>query len=393
MRSNVDLSAMLGIISRLPSHVVMREASDPNRVNYRYRQLVQEMAKIVQSIGPPRGSSSPIGRLPTEILIQIFLYCIPEDANWTPAPDLAPMQLTAVCLRWREIAVNMPNLWRRLRLEIGHGDWQQRAFCYDSYLKRSQGRQLSLTLECENNNWTELRSLLHPYAYQISSLHVGLFSGASSFPLVLADFSGLEELAIYTDGSGPVPAVPAVAHIAHSITHLPPNMRSLRLLDTRFDFQVLSSLNSSSWAGLTNLEIVVEGLVSLPCLLRLCPNLSSLTIIGKFMAALEASGNLAHTKLQSLRISGDLPMNTIFFGLLGLFDKVTLPNLRIVEVRNIGRWVHGEFKALITRSQCPLESLIFGGGVRTTPQQLAEYVTLFPSLKLVIDPTRSSVSE
>src|SRR5271163_3010706 len=110
----------------------MREASDPNHVNYRYWQLVEEMAKIVQSIGPPRGSSSPIGRLPTEILIQIFLYCIPEDANWTPAPYLAPMQLTAVCRRWREIAVNMPNLWRRLRLEIGHGDWQQRAFCYDS---------------------------------------------------------------------------------------------------------------------------------------------------------------------------------------------------------------------------------------------------------------------
>ncbi|KAG1816230.1 hypothetical protein EV424DRAFT_1075805 [Suillus variegatus] len=389
MKYNTDSSAISGTISRLQSRVVMYEASNPNHVNYRYWQLVQEMAKIVQSIGPPRGSSSPIGRLPTEILAEIFLYCIPEDANWAPAPDLAPMQLTAVCRRWREIAVNMPNLWRRLRLELGHGDWQQRAFCYDSYLKRSRGRQLSLTLECNNNKWTELRSLLQTYVAQISSLHVGLSSGTSSFPLVAADFGGLEELVIYTVGSHPVPAV--THSIMHSITHLPPNMRNLRLLGMFSNFQVLSSLNSPSWAGLTNLEIMVAGLVSLPCLLRLCPNLSSLTMIGSFMPATETLGKLAHTKLQYLRISGDLRTSTVLFGLLGLFDYLTLPNLRIVEVRNIARWAHGEFKALITRSQCPLESLIFGGGVRTTPQQLAEYVTLFPSLKLVIDPTRSSL--
>ncbi|KAG1786523.1 uncharacterized protein HD556DRAFT_1046991 [Suillus plorans] len=389
MQYNTDPSAIPDIISCLVLGVVMHEASNPNHINYRYWQLVQERAKIVQSIGPPRGSSSPIGRLPTEILAEIFLYCIPEDANWTPAPDLAPMQLTAVCRRWREIAVNMPNLWRRLRLEMGHGDWQQRAFCYDSYLKRSRGRQLSLTLECDNNKWTELRSLLQPYVDQISLLHVGLSSGTSSFPLVAADFGALEELVIYTGGIDPVPAV--MHSIMHSITHLPPNMRNLRLLGMWLDFRRLTSLNSPSWAGLTNLEIKVAGIVSLPCLLRLCPNLSSLTMIGSFMPATETLGKLAHTKLQSLRFSGDLLMKTISSGLLGLFDYLTLPNLCIVEVRNIGRWAHGEFKALITRSQCPLESLIFGGGVTTTPQQLAEYVTLFPSLKLVIDPTRSSV--
>ncbi|KAG1860427.1 hypothetical protein C8R48DRAFT_712704 [Suillus tomentosus] len=388
MQSNTDLSAISGTISRLQSRVDdTDEATIPNHVNYRYWQLVQEMANIVQSIGPPRGSSSPIGRLPTEILAEIFLYCIPEDANWAPAPDLAPMQLTAVCRRWREIAVNMPNLWRRLRLEIGHGDWQQRAFCYESYLKRSRGRQLSLTLECDNNNWTELRSLLRPHVDQISSLHVGLFPDAGSFPLVLADFGGLEELAIYADGDdGPAPALD---NIEDFITHLPPNMRSLRLLDVMLEFRTLTSLNSPSWAGLTNLEVSVEGLIRLPRLLRLCPNLSSLTMIGVFKVANETSGQLTHNKLQSLRISGDFYMRSVLFGLLGLFDSVTLPNLRIVEVSNIGGWAHEEFKAFIERSQCPLESLIFGGGVRTTAQQRAEYVTLFPSLELVVDPMRS----
>ncbi|KAG1874366.1 hypothetical protein F4604DRAFT_740614 [Suillus subluteus] len=203
--------------------VVMHNVSARNGVSYRHRQLVEEKVKIMHSNISHRGFSSPIWRLPTEILAQIFLYCIPEDGNWTPAPYLAPVLLTTVCRRWREVAVDMPSLWHRLRLEAGHGDWQQRAFCYDSCLKRSRGRQLSLTLECHNNDWTELRSLLQPYIDQISSLSLGFFSGAGS--LAVVDFCGLNELVIYTDGSDPILSV------AHSIAQLPPSMRSLKLMD------------------------------------------------------------------------------------------------------------------------------------------------------------------
>jgi hypothetical protein len=110
-------------------------------------------------------------------------------------------------------------------------------------------------------------------------------------------------------------------------------------------------------------------------------------MIGIF-TPIEASEPLAHANLKSLRISGDLPLDSI--GNLGLFDAIALPNLRAVEVRNIGQWPHEEFKAFLARSQCPLESLIFGGGVMATDQQLAEYISLFPSLELVPDPTRSA---
>ncbi|KAG2350109.1 hypothetical protein BDR05DRAFT_1055628 [Suillus weaverae] len=357
----------------------MHEVSRQNGVSYRHRQLVEEKVKIVQSNNSHGGFSSAFWRLPTEILAQIFLYCIPEDGNWMPAPYLAPMLLTTVCRRWREVAVDMPGLWRRLQLEVGHGDWQQRAFCYDSYLQRSRGRQLSLTLECHNNDWTELRSLLQPYVDQISSLSLGFFAGAGA--LVMSDFHALEELVIYTDGSDPVLAV------ARSIAQLPLNLRSLKFMDLWLNDTMLSGFNPLAWAGLTNLEIVVDGLDSFPRLLRLCPNLSSLTMIGIF-TTIETSETLVHSNLQSMRISGDLHLDSIRN--LGLFDAITFPNLHAIEVRNIGQWPHEEFKAFLTRSQCPLESLIFGGGVMTTDEQLAEYVTLFPSLKLVADPMRST---
>ncbi|KAG2112477.1 hypothetical protein BD769DRAFT_1778756 [Suillus cothurnatus] len=377
--SNADSSTISDTLQNVQLDVVMHDVSAQNNVRYSHRQFIEEKLKIVQSNNYHRGFSSPIWRLPTEILAQIFLYCIPEDENRTPAPYLAPMLLTTVCRRWREVAVDMSSLWRRLKMEVGHGDWQQRAFCYDSCLKRSRGRQLSLTLECHNNDWTELRSLLQPYVDQISSLSLGFFSGAGS--LAVADFRGLDELVIYTDGSDPILSV------AHSIAQLPPSMRSLKLMDLWFNLRLLSGLNPLAWAGLTNLEIVVDGLDSFPRLLRLCPSLSSLTMIGIF-TPIEAPEPLAHANLKSLRVSGDLPLDSI--GNLGLFDAIALPNLRAVEVRNIGQWPHEEFKAFLARSQCPLESLIFGGGVMATDQQLAEYISLFPSLELVADPTRSA---
>ncbi|KAG1771868.1 hypothetical protein EV702DRAFT_633086 [Suillus placidus] len=358
------------------------EVSRKNGVSYRRRQLVEENVKIVQSNNSYREFSSAFWRLPTEILAQIFLYCIPETEHWTPAPYLAPMLLTTVCQRWREVAVDMPDLWRRLRLEVGEGDWQQRAFCLDSYLKRSRGRQLSLTLEYHTNDWTELRSLLQPYVDQISSLTLEFFSGAGA--LVMSDFRALEELDIYTQGSGSELAV------TQSIAQLPPNLRSLQLMGLWFDPEMLSGFNPLAWAGLTELEIVVDGLDSFPRLLRLCPNLSSLTMIVIF-TEIETLETLAHDKLQSLRISaaaGDLHSDSIEN--IGLFNAIMLPNLRTLEVRNLGQWPHEEFKDFLTRSKCPLETLIFGGGVMTTDQQLEEYATLFPSLDLTADPRRST---
>ncbi|KAG2137424.1 uncharacterized protein EDB93DRAFT_1106622 [Suillus bovinus] len=365
--SNADLSAVSDIIGAMD--YILDDVSSQTGVGYRHRQLVED-ARVVQSSNPHGVFSSAIWRLPTEILTEIFLYCMPEYESRTPSQHLAPVLLTRVCKRWRDIALDMPNLWCRLRLEVGPSNWQQSAFCYNFYLKRSRGLKLSLALDCHNNGWMELQSLLQC---------VMSFSGADS--LAIADFHGLSELVIYTGGT--VPLKPFM----RSIVQLPPSMRSLKLVDMWCHLEVLPGVESLGWASLTNLEIVVNGLDCFVHLLQLCPNLSSLTMNAIF-TTIETTKAFVHPRLQYLGISGHSFLNSTLVD-LGLFNAVTLPNLRGIEVRHMCQWPHEEFKAFLTRSQCPLEILIFGDGVMVTNQQLAEYVELFPSLHLVTDTTRS----
>ncbi|KAG2037881.1 hypothetical protein BDR03DRAFT_831810, partial [Suillus americanus] len=79
------------------------------------QQLVEQKNKIIESINLHRRLVSPLWRLPTEILSQIFCHClpqIPEPHELQPPSTLtAPMLLTKICRQWREIAVGMPNLW------------------------------------------------------------------------------------------------------------------------------------------------------------------------------------------------------------------------------------------------------------------------------------------
>ncbi|KAG1724174.1 hypothetical protein EDB19DRAFT_1760423 [Suillus lakei] len=359
-------------------HEVSGLARVTTSISYRRRQFVEEKANTLQSNHSPRGFSSALWRLPTEILSQIFLCCLPEDEDeyLSPTRNQPPVVLTLICRRWREIAMDMPSLWcGKLRLEVGHHDWQKRAFCYDSYLRRSR-RPFQLQLQFhERHQLIKLQRLIQPYIDRITSLSLGSFSGRHSL-MPIAAFHALEDLTIYTDGFDPMLV------IAYSLLRLPRTLRRLKIVDLLFTLEILSDfIAHSTWAHLTHLEIMVEGLEAFTHLLRICPALSSLKMIGLF-TAFEASETFTHTGLQSLHISGHWLLDSI--GDTGLFDAITLPNLRTVEAHNIGSWPHEEFKALLTRSKCPMESLIFGGNVMTTEAQQAEYATLFPSLALVV---------
>ncbi|KAG1748694.1 hypothetical protein EDB19DRAFT_219301 [Suillus lakei] len=125
------------------------------------RQLVEQKDKITQSMSFHKRLVSTLWRLPTEVLSRIFMYCLLEGKYLAPASSRAPMLLTRLCRRWRDVAVDIPSLWCRLFVGVHDGYWQQAAFCYNSWLKRSR-HPLSLALKCVSNNTVEQRSLLQP---------------------------------------------------------------------------------------------------------------------------------------------------------------------------------------------------------------------------------------
>ena len=57
---------------------------------------------------------APISALPTELLLEIFMGCLPEHPE--PSRKVAPLLLCRVCSKWRAIALAQPQLWTSLFL-------------------------------------------------------------------------------------------------------------------------------------------------------------------------------------------------------------------------------------------------------------------------------------
>ncbi|KAG2044650.1 hypothetical protein BDR03DRAFT_249980 [Suillus americanus] len=361
-----------------------------NNARCRQPQLIEGQADIVQSNTLRTSFSSPIWRLPTEILSEIFLYCLPEEEHVACVSRQAPLLLTRICRQWREVALGLPSLWCRLQLDFWyedwqerafhHDDWQMRAFGYDSWLKRSAGCPLSLRLEC-GTDWTELQSLLQPYVQQISSLSLVFLSCDS--PFMLEDFHALKELTIikymFDD--------PARA-INRSLSKLPVNLRRINMENVWFNRKRLNFFTHSAWRRLTHIEINIEGLCAFTRILRLCPDLSSLKVTGIFYT-IQTARSVTHANLQSLCMSWSVLSNPGEDP--GLFKIITLPNLRVLELSYWGPWPHEDFLGFLTRSKCPLERVVFDSAVQVTSQQREEYATLFPSIQFVTETNKQNI--
>ncbi|KAG1771061.1 hypothetical protein EV702DRAFT_1137654 [Suillus placidus] len=340
-------------------------------------QLVKQKNEIINSINLHNRLRSALWHLPTEILSQIFHHCLPQF-NELPRPSQlkAPMLLTSICRRWREVAEGIPSLWCRLSVTVDDYHWQRVVFCYDSFLKRSRGLPLSVVLECTKSHSTKLRNLLQPYINQISSLSINFPQNqAPDQPeLLLEDLPALQELSINR--------IPSPA-IIQCISRLPSTLSSLRFISTCFLLEGLSYL-TPVWAHLTIVDIKVHDQNTFLRLLQLCPNLSSLTTaIALASHEIQAWRPFTHTKLQFFIVSGALGYKS---PLSGVFSALSLPNLRAFGSHSPSAWPHEEFKAFLTRSKCPLEALLVGCGL--TAEQRADYAALVRSSKV----TRSQAS-
>ncbi|KAG1845864.1 hypothetical protein DFJ58DRAFT_893311 [Suillus subalutaceus] len=201
------------------------------------------------------GLVSRLWRLPTEVLSQIFHHCLLPESN-RPSELEAPVSLTAVCRRWREVALDTPSLWCRVSVGFDKLPYRylenSQAFRYDVWLKRYWGRPLSLALVCGADDSTMLRSLLQPYTYQILSLSITFYEDAIEPELLLDDLPALQELTIQALKQHKDRYTPAIGQY---LPRLPATLRSLKVIEQFFHIE--QTYRGLAGLHLTNLDIAI----------------------------------------------------------------------------------------------------------------------------------------
>ncbi len=88
------------------------------RIKARYEDLVEQHLALSREIDAHRALIAPIRRVPTDILREIFLHCLPTKHNAVISSSECPILLTRICSGWRHIALNTAMLWASIHVPI-----------------------------------------------------------------------------------------------------------------------------------------------------------------------------------------------------------------------------------------------------------------------------------
>ncbi|KIK66079.1 hypothetical protein GYMLUDRAFT_158763, partial [Collybiopsis luxurians FD-317 M1] len=80
-------------------------------------RLLLRKRNVEEYIMAHKALASPVRQLPTEILAEIFVQCLPSDYP-VRDPSEAPLLLTRICRGWRRVALDTPWLWRSLHVYL-----------------------------------------------------------------------------------------------------------------------------------------------------------------------------------------------------------------------------------------------------------------------------------
>ncbi|KAG1815759.1 uncharacterized protein BJ212DRAFT_1481515 [Suillus subaureus] len=231
---------------------------------------------------------------------------------------------------------------------VDHVDWhwQLEAFCYDSWLKRSRGRPLSLALG-RYPSTNLLRSFLQPYINQPNRVSLPIFfprRNPTQLEISLENLPALQELVIA--GMSLYRAA-----FVRSISTLLSTMRGLKILDVSPPFE-LEHINPAC-GYLINVEITIYLANGVLLLLQLCPNLSSITIDVTSEPKNPLEPLRTVTGIRTLCIT-DTYYTTHPDSLSDLFNALSLSNLHVLEALSGANAVpHQLLVAFLARSKCP----------------------------------------
>ncbi|KAJ6594282.1 hypothetical protein B0H19DRAFT_1366185 [Mycena capillaripes] len=233
---------------------------------------------------------TPIGKLPTEVLVEIFMHLV--HANWEALPEsdrpYSPSPcthqaflLSQVCPHWRQITNNTPQLWNAdvidVRLARKHTSTAAYIFGLKTLLERSTPLSISVSLTLDSGELVAFPEALTqvtetiiqtmvPTTHRWKYLKLDSFS-SRRFTLPEGTFHVLESLDVAFD---------AYAHIDPIRSFFPaPRLQRLALWINGRDFELLLL----PWAQLTHLKVVFPSPSGCRAILLQCARLVSAEVI------------------------------------------------------------------------------------------------------------------
>ncbi|KZT21689.1 hypothetical protein NEOLEDRAFT_1139098 [Neolentinus lepideus HHB14362 ss-1] len=325
--------------------------------------------------GPPVVLSSA-GKLPMEMLSEVFIHCLDHSEPYTtPNVNSAPLLLTRVCKTWRACATMTPCLWTSFKL---YNPTMEFRAVHDSltslaslWLERSGARTLSLSLTIPFLAGAEPPRSLSTHVPRSRHLHLSvpasLYTTLHNVPMLF-----LETLSITFPCQADFPESNLITFSQA------PELRSLVIEDLTNKGLPRLSL---PWSQLTELRVdgfePTKGWLEV---LRECTALKSCTLIpgGEVFLVGGEPTPIAFPELETLRIH---PKRVL--GFIYALDHFDVPALRHLEISIPGHIVplFRELAPLLKRSECQLESLSVNGFRIDAFQDFTALCELMPSLK------------
>lgn len=317
-------------------------------------QFVSARQRLHRSLIHYRTLASPIRRLPTEILSEIF-KALPRDPEVEPfGISNSPVLLTRVCSRWREVAISIQSLWDIIDFTVDD-KLNIKPFSmvmWFTWLSRSGVRPLSIRVQFEPSRVSDF-----PYSEIITMLtscsnrwrHVYIVAPFSfrQFPSFQGSLPILQSLTVISNNPVAPSHLPPISGVA-------PNLQAVTL-----DSQSLILMRY--WVPWSQLKLFFGGHIPIDkCLFILehCEKLTSCELLcqGRARTIHTPQCPQLRPNLQRLGIHID-DKNSCSY----IFDYLTCPALKSLHMQPLTNrrlvWPQDHLSTFLARSGCSLQGL------------------------------------
>ncbi|KAF8907050.1 hypothetical protein CPB84DRAFT_1769370 [Gymnopilus junonius] len=361
--------------------------------------------------------TSPLRRLPPELLQIIFVWCLPQQRNAVMHASEAPVLLGRVCSEWRRISLNTPEVWSSLHIvppNVNYSNpassmvrYQRKRELLEMWFSRSGACPLAISMVWFSGDSEEevklcgsLLEVLVPFSrkWKVLDFQVPLKMFKPFQGLTMKDVPLLEGMSLM-DNRTPFD-VDITDRWPESLSFAE-NCTSLRHFTLTF-FSGGIRLPSIPWSQLStvylesNIAFFFTDSRDMLSTLANCSNLRSCTL--KFplshTATLPAFEKLDDPitlpQLQILCVDGDQHLQNTFH-MSNTLVNICAPKLRILEI--LGRTGRPEgctapdpliaIRTMLQRSKCPLEKLNMES-LTLLPDELIPCLILMPDLQELV---------